>query len=131
MKQTLTLCLWALLLLPYTGFASQQTDSLNLEQYLSQNEIEVKSGDDGLYYTIEKEGQGAYPKARDYVMIRYTGRLLDGKVFDQSTPNEPFVFQLGYRIVIQGWEKGIPLFPVGSKGTLYVPPHLAYGQNGL
>ncbi len=113
------------------SFAFSNVDSLNLEQYINQNELEVKEGENGLYYTIEKEGNGDYPTARDYVKIRYTGRLLNGKVFDQSEKDAPFVFQLGYRIVIQGWEMGIPLFAVGSKGTLYVPPHLAYGKDGL
>lgn len=130
MKQIPILFLFALLL-PLGAFAWSPSDSLDLEQYISQNELEVKDGGDGLYYTIEKEGKGESPKARDYVKIRYTGKLLNGKVFDQSKEGESFVFQLGYRIVIQGWEKGIPLFPVGSKGKLYVPPHLAYGKAGL
>jgi FKBP-type peptidyl-prolyl cis-trans isomerase FkpA len=57
--------------------------------------------------------------------------LLNGKIFDQSKANEPFVFQLGNREVIAGWEQGIPLFPVGSKGILLVPTEMAYGSQGV
>jgi len=106
-------------------------DSLkSLEEYITHHQIDAQEKD-GLYYAIEEEGKGAYPKAGDYVMIRYTGQLLNGKVFDASEEDRPFVFQLGYRIVIQGWEKGVPLFKVGSKGQLFVPPTLAYGRSGL
>ncbi len=109
--------------------ASNPIDSIDLETYLKQNNIQANSAGDGLYYQIDQEGHGAFPKAGDYVMVSYTGRLIDGTVFDKSG-EEPFLFQLGYRQVIRGWEKGIPLFQVGGKGILYVPPHLGYGKTG-
>jgi len=114
----------------FMAFASPVDSLKNLEDYLAHHEIEAKQSD-GLYYSIEREGKGDYPKAGDYVKLNYKGLLLNGKVFDQSEEDRPFVFQLGYRIVIQGWEKGIPLFQVGSKGKLFVPAELAYGRSGL
>lgn len=130
MKQTLHFIIVALLL-PAWGFALAQSDSTSLEYIIQNTDLEVREADNGLYYAIEKEGKGVRPKARDYVKIRYTGRLLNGKIFDQSKEDQPFVFQLGYRIVIQGWETGVPLFPVGSSGKLFVPAELAYGDKGL
>jgi FKBP-type peptidyl-prolyl cis-trans isomerase FkpA len=97
----------------------------NLDDYFKTKNIAPKSEQE-LYYSIEKQGNGAIPKRGDYVKIKYVGKLLDGTVFDESQ-NEPFVFRLGYRQVIQGWEIGVPLFKVGTKGTLYLPPSLAYG----
>lgn len=104
-------------------------DSIDLETYLFNNNIQTKQTEEGLHYRIDVRGSGDYPKPGDYVMINYVGRLLDGSEFDTSE-EEPFVFQLGYRQVIRAWEFGIPLFQVGSKGTLFVPPHLGYGQAG-
>jgi FKBP-type peptidyl-prolyl cis-trans isomerase len=104
-------------------------DSIDLETYLSQNNIQAQLTEAGLYYLIENNGLGDYPKTGDYVMVNYVGKLLNGTVFDQSG-DEPFIFQLGYRQVIRGWEKGIPFFKVGSKGTLYIPPNLGYGKTG-
>jgi FKBP-type peptidyl-prolyl cis-trans isomerase len=106
-------------------------DSNNLEVYLAKNHIEAQKADNGLYYLIEQEGSGILPKAGDYVMINYSGMLLDSTAFDRSDPDDPFVFQLGYRQVILGLDKGIPYFPVGSKGKLFIPPNLGYGNVGV
>lgn len=83
----------------------------------------------GLQYLIEKEGTGAKPTATDRVKVHYTGKLLDGKVFDSSvergTPAE-----FGVSEVIKGWTEALQLMPVGSKWTLYIPAELAYGDRG-
>jgi peptidylprolyl isomerase len=63
------------------------------------------------------------------VSVNYTGFLLNGTQFSSSkTNNKPFAFQLGIGKVIQGWEKGIPLFKAGGKGKLFIPAQLAYGN---
>ena len=126
MKQILMLLIFSCF---YVNLFSSVQDSIDLETYLRQNNIKATAVSDGLYYQIEKEGSGNQPSAGDYVLVNYTGKLLNGKTFDQSG-SEPFIFQLGYRQVIRGWEKGIPLFKVGSKGKLFIPPHLGYGTVG-
>lgn len=117
-----------LCLLTNLSFATPK-DSIDLETYIQQNELEVETIEAGLYYQLDETGQGDFPKPGDYVMVRYTGRLINNAVFDESG-EEPFLFQLGYRQVIRGWELGIPAFQVGSKGKLYVPPGLGYGKVG-
>ena len=110
---------------------TNETDSLNLELYIKNNNILTKKAKDGFYYTIEKEGRGTSPKRGDYVMINFKGKLLNGKIFDQSGKNDPFVFQLGYRQVIRGWDLGLRKLKVGSQATFYLPPNLAYGKTGV
>lgn len=110
---------------------SSFTDSLDIDQYIAANELDAKAGPDGLYYAFSEKGNGARPKPGDYVKLSYVGKMLDGTVFDQSEKDNPFVFRVGYRIVIQGWDKGVQLLPVGSKATLLVPASLAYGRKGL
>ncbi len=105
------------------------TDSLSLEGYLKSKNIEAEITEQGVYYKIDKYGSGEHPKPGDYVMVKYKGMLMNGTVFDESKEDEPFVFQLGYRHVIVGWEYGIPLFQVGSKGRLFVPAEMAYGHS--
>jgi peptidylprolyl isomerase len=56
---------------------------------------------------------------------------MDGKVFDQSPKDEPFVFQLGYRQVIQAWDIAFTKLKVGTKATLFVPADFAYGKTGI
>ena len=83
----------------------------------------------GLRYEIVKPGDGPAPKATDTVKVHYTGKLIDGSVFDSSVQrNEPAEFPLDQ--VIPGWTEGIQKMTKGGKIKLYVPPHLAYGDDG-
>ena len=61
-------------------------------------------------FTVEKlnEGTGSCPTAGTLVKVHYTGRLMDGTVFDSSvTRGEPLSFKLGVQQVIRGWDEGI------------------------
>lgn len=74
-------------------------------------------------------GSGAEAKVGNTVKMKYTGKLLDGTVFDSTDKSgQPFTFTLGANSVIQGWEQGIPGMKVGGKRTLTIPPSLAYGE---
>jgi len=106
-------------------------DSLDIPSYIAHHHLDAKDDGNGIFYAFEKKGTGAIPKLGDYVKLKYVGKMLDGTVFDQSQPDDPFVFRVGYRIVIQGWDKGIKKLPVGSKATLLIPAKLAYGSSGL
>lgn len=120
------------LFLSFFGFANDLTvDSLDIDSYIATHELDVQSGEYGLFYHFDKKGNGALPQPGDYVKLNYVGKMLDGTIFDQSEPNQPFVFQIGYRVVIQGWDKGIQYLPLGSQATLLVPAELAYGKSGL
>jgi FKBP-type peptidyl-prolyl cis-trans isomerase len=82
-----------------------------------------------LVYEIVQPGTGAFPKATDVVKVHYTGTLIDGSVFDSSVQRgEPAEFGLDQ--VIPGWTEGLQKVNVGGKIKLYVPPQLAYGDEG-
>ena len=96
-------------------------------------EIKAKAGvvvlPSGLVYEIVQPGTGAFPKATDVVKVHYTGTLIDGSVFDSSVQRgEPAEFGLDQ--VIPGWTEGLQKVNVGGKIKLYVPPQLAYGDEG-
>lgn len=92
----------------------------------NKNIVELPSG---LRYEIVKAGTGAAPKATETVKVHYTGTLVDGTVFDSSVQRgEPAEFGLDQ--VIPGWTEGIQKVTKGGKIKLYVPPHLAYGDDG-
>ena len=83
----------------------------------------------GLQYMVLKEGSGAKPGPTDEVTVHYTGRLLDGTVFDSSVDRgEPATFPLDK--VIPGWTEGLQLMSEGSKYRLFIPSELAYGSQG-
>ncbi len=90
----------------------------------------VKVTASGLQYTVEKEGTGESPKATDEVTVHYTGRLLDGTVFDSSVSRgEPATFPLNR--VIPGWTEGVQLMKEGGKYMFFIPSELAYGAQGI
>lgn len=79
------------------------------------------------------EGSGQAAASGDTIAMNYTGRLLDGTVFDSNVDPkfghvQPFVFNLGTGMVIQGWDQGIVGMKVGEKRTLTIPANLAYGD---
>ncbi len=90
---------------------------------------EVKTTPSGLQYEVLEEGNGLKPEATDQVVVHYTGRLIDGTVFDSSEERgEPATF--GVTQVIPGWVEALQMMNAGSRWRLYIPSNLAYGPNG-
>jgi len=83
----------------------------------------------GLQYKVITEGKGRKPTASSTVEVHYTGRLLDGTIFDSTIKRgQPVVFPL--ERVIKGWSEALQLMPVGSKWEVFIPSDLAYGPAG-
>lgn len=101
------------------------------KKFLEQNAKQegVKVTDSGLQYLVIKEGTGAKPGPNDVVTVHYTGRLIDGTVFDSSVERgEPATFAVGQ--VIPGWVEGLQLMSEGAAWRLFIPSNLAYGPHG-
>lgn len=91
----------------------------------------VKTTASGLQYEVLQEGDGkTKPKASDIVQVKYTGKLLDGTVFDSTDKNGGAPMDINLGAVIKGWTEGIQLMSKGSKYRFYIPSKLAYGDNG-
>lgn len=84
----------------------------------------------GLQYDFVSKGDGQEkPQATDRVKVHYTGRLIDGTVFDSSVERgQPAVFPL--RGVIPAWTEAVQLMSVGDKLHIVAPPDIAYGARG-
>jgi peptidylprolyl isomerase len=75
-------------------------------------------------------GKGPQPKPGDVILVNYTGRFTNGKIFDSSLGRQPFELHLGRGEVIKGWDEGLSTMRVGGKRKLKIPPDLAYGSGG-
>ncbi len=82
----------------------------------------------GLQYKVLQNGTNEQkPTLQNKVTCHYHGMLINGNVFDSSVVrNQPATFPLN--AVIQGWQEGVQLMPLGSKYAFYIPSHLAYGD---
>lgn len=91
----------------------------------------LKTTASGLIYVVIKEGSGPKPKPGTQIQAHYTGKFLDGKVFDSSVRRgKPFAFNVGTGRVIKGWDEALVDMRKGEKRILVVPSHLAYGDRG-
>jgi FKBP-type peptidyl-prolyl cis-trans isomerase FklB len=117
----------------FTSLASKEAD-MNLaksQAFLEENAKQegVVVLPSGLQYKELTAGSGESPKASEQVRVHYHGTFIDGKVFDSSIDRgEPIVF--GVNQVISGWTEALQLMKPGSRWMLYIPPYLAYGQQG-
>ena len=83
----------------------------------------------GLEYKVIKQGEGKIPGPTDKVRVHYTGRTVDGKIFDSSEQRgEPAEFPVSQ--VIPGWVQALQLMPEGSRWQLVIPAQLAYADRG-
>lgn len=90
-----------------------------------------KAQDGGILKKILTEGSGGTPSSGNEVKVHYTGRLLDGTVFDSSkNRNELFKFKVGTGSVIKGWDEGILTMKRGEVAILTCKPEYAYGAAG-
>lgn len=102
------------------------------EAFLAANKAKggVVSLANGLQYRILNAGVGKKPTLEDKVVIHYWGTRLNGKEIDNSHKrNEASTFAV--KETIKGWREALQRMPVGSKWQLFIPPQLAYGEQGV
>jgi FKBP-type peptidyl-prolyl cis-trans isomerase len=98
---------------------NNETDNNTNIMQISNDNLKVED-------TIVGTGKEAVPGK--IVVVNYTGRFTDGKVFDSSIGRQPFQFVLGQGMVIKGWDQGVVGMKVGGKRHLVIAPDLAYGS---
>jgi FKBP-type peptidyl-prolyl cis-trans isomerase FkpA len=108
---------------------SVQSEQAAILSYASTNGINATAHSSGMYYEVINPGSGVVPTPTSKVFVSYTGKLLDGTVFDIQ--NNPSVTGWQLNGLIQGWQLGLPLIHKGGTIRLLVPSSLGYGCNGF
>ncbi len=98
-----------------------------VEKFKAENP-EAKTTNNGLTYLIEVEGEAPTPAEDATVVVNYTGKHINGEVFDSTDGRGPATFNL--QGVVPGFREGLMLLGKGGKATLVIPGSLAYGPNG-
>src|SRR4029078_4546150 len=83
----------------------------------------------GLQFRILQNGYGKRPQSTDTVKVYYTGKLINGTIFDGTSPGLPASLKLNS--VIQGWVEALLLMREGDHWQLVIPPNLGYGARSM
>ncbi|MBI3512037.1 MAG: FKBP-type peptidyl-prolyl cis-trans isomerase [Bacteroidetes bacterium] len=107
----------------------KKQDAKLLKKYLADNHVTVKPDKDGIYYIENSPGTNEAIQFGMTVSLRYTGKYLDGTIFDTnelSPQQDLLTFQLGVDQMITGFTNGVMKMKKGGKGTLIIPPAMGY-----
>lgn len=84
----------------------------------------------GLQYRVMTAGKGKSPAPADTVSVHFSGRLLSGREFVNSRRDgRPLTAPVG-EMLVTGWREALPRMKVGGRWRLFVPPKLAFGEEG-
>jgi len=93
--------------------------------------LKVTTQPSGLKVLIVEPGKGVAIKTNDQISTNYYGCLTDGKLFDNSFQRgETLDFSVGVGQMIPGFDEGVQLLNHGGKAYFFLPPALAYGDQG-
>lgn len=124
----------------YKNFKTQDearklaADQKLIEAYLKAEKIVAAKTPKGSYMQVLKKGSGLKPVKGSTVYIRYTGRTLNGVLFDsneQPGDDKPLLdFETGKGLMIAGFEEAATLLSKGGRCRVFLPSVLAYGEGG-
>lgn len=80
----------------------------------------------GVMYRVISKGNGPQPSPKSMITVYYSGKLINGKVFDQTQKGRPATFRLNE--LITGWTTALREMPAGSRWEIVIPYNLGYGS---
>jgi len=107
------------------GTVATSAEISYLQNYITSGSITATQHESGVFYIINNQGTGSSPTVCSNITVKYTGRILDGNVFDSNTTVTGAKFELG-RLIL-GWQRVLPVLKTGGSITLYIPPSLGFG----
>lgn len=129
--------------------AIAKAEPAKIKKYADDNKLKTTTTASGLVYEISAQGSGATIANGDTAVVNYTGKLLNGKIFDSSIkadaekaaaankqpidprrPFSPLRIAVGQSKVIRGWDEGLLLLNKGAKATFVIPSSLGWGEQG-
>ncbi|SDM74763.1 FKBP-type peptidyl-prolyl cis-trans isomerase [Daejeonella rubra] len=104
-------------------------EDFTIRKYLESNSLTgFTRTTTGLYYKIGQPGTGSPITVDSTIVANYTGKLLNGAIFDRALAGSEATFTLNS--LVQGWRQAVPLIKQGGSIRLIVPSSLGYGLDG-
>jgi len=103
-------------------------DERKIQAYIAANHLNMTKDTSGIYYQIITSNPGPHPDTTDTVQVTYTGKLLNGTVFDTEQ-----VTNFAMNELVTGAQDGLLLVGANGKApyariTFIVPSRLGYGH---
>lgn len=112
----------------------EKEESAKIQEYLSNNpDLNFVLQPSGMYYMEVLAGSGVMPVTHDTAHVRYSGKFLNGTVFDSNVEKPDsliLIFPVNEGWLISGFDEGITLMKDGGKAMFLIPSKLAYGASG-
>lgn len=104
----------------------------NIGRYIDMLNIEVAPVNNGMYVVMLENYPDHPPvKSGENIAVAYTGRFLNGTVFDSVSAREPLEFSAGSEMqLIKGLEWAIKNMKKGESAKIILPSYLAFGEKG-
>lgn len=110
---------------------------MSKREYIERNRqwLEAKAKEDGVQalpngvcfkVLASGDADGGQPSARSIVTVHYTGRTIDGSLFDSSRGGTPLAMRLNE--FIEGWIVAMQRMHVGDRWEVYIPAEMGYGK---
>jgi FKBP-type peptidyl-prolyl cis-trans isomerase FkpA len=122
------------------GAVLAKEDDKTIAAYLAKNNITATKTANGVYVKTTQAGTGAVLDSTVFVKVMYTGKTLDGKMFDSNVdPSKGHTDPLNVNLtndmslgggVIPGMSEALKTMQKGTKATMYIPSGLGYGPRG-
>ena len=111
---------------------SKSSEVEQINSYISQNKLTVfnRTSDNLVIVKTASVATGDTLGSDKSVKIKYTGKLLDGTVFDPGTTPLTFITGTGRNTLISGFDRGIRKLKTGEKAILIIPSPLGYSKSG-
>ncbi|OWK69777.1 FKBP-type peptidyl-prolyl cis-trans isomerase [Pedobacter sp. AJM] len=110
----------------YSQSKIHEINELEMSNFLISNNLTAIKDASRVRYIITQQGTGTQVLSSSTLILNYTGRLLNGTIFDSNTAG---TFSTTLAGVISGWDI-LKNFKAGTKLRLFIPSDLGYGQSG-
>lgn len=129
MKKILWILLLGLIVASCGRYSEEEIQSYDkkIAGYVKKKKLDMTKSESGLYYKIIEEGEGDPIKSTAVISAKYTGKLLNGKIFDEK--KEPV--ELTLKNLVHGWREVAFYLKPGGKATIICPPQMGYGQQAI
>ena len=120
-----------------TELMNEAGEQKKIDKYLADNNLNIQPTEEGIYILSVEHGKGPKVENGKNIKVNYTGRFLDGQIFDSSDTtqapgaHDPIEYVVGEQPMIPGWELIMATMEQGGKARVMIPSKLAYGTSGM